>query len=134
VKLLLSTKTWEEVALIVGCDRDYLLKAAKTLTIDERQFLVKSLTDYLRREPDGLNQVSWVSKNLLEKALSKLSFILKKIGGPDNLVDEPKIEYVHGCCFVSLQKFGTKYEQWLFQKDGKLFPVFGRDEFIIEKF
>ena len=108
--------------------------AAKTWTIEERQFLSKSLSDYLRKEPEALNQVSWVSKNLLEEALANLSFTLKKMGGPDNLASETTREYVHGCCFVSLQNFGTKYEQWLFQKDEKLFPVFGRDEFMIEKF
>ena len=104
---LLKAKTWEEVALIVGCDRDYLLKIAKAWTIEQRQLLVKLLSDYLTTEPLALNQVSWVSKNLLDKALSNLSFTLKKIDASDNLAARPKIEHINGCCFISLQSFGT---------------------------
>jgi hypothetical protein len=108
---LWKAKTWEEVALIVGCDRNYLLKIAKAWTIEQRQLLVKLLSDYLTREPLALNQVSWVSKNLLDKALSNLSFILKKIDASDNLAARPKIEHINGCCFVTIQNFSTKYEQ-----------------------
>lgn len=142
--LLEQPQTWEEVAAAVGYDarsacpqghRNQLLKNVKNWTLEQRQVLVKLLSAYLEREPNALEHIAWIPKNLLDKALSTLSFKLRKIGGYNNLVDEPKIEYIHNCSFVSLEYPGTRSEQWIFRgSDNKLYPIFGRDEFEIEIF
>lgn len=109
------------------------MKTVKPWTLEQRQALVKPLSVYLEREPNALNHITWTSKNLLDKALSTLSFKVRIIGGANNLVDEPEIEYIHNCAFVSLEYPGTRSEQWIFRDtNNKLYSVFGRDEFEIE--
>lgn len=128
-----QTQTWEEVAATVGCDRQQFLKTVKNWTLEQRQALVKPLSVYLETEANALEHITWIPKNLLDKALSTLSFKVRILGGANNLADEPEIEYIDNCSFVSLEYLGTRSEQWIFRdSNNKLYPVFGRDEFEIE--
>jgi len=132
---LKQAKSWADVVLVVAGDRDQLLKAVDSWTIEQRQILVQLLSTYLKTEPSGLEHVAWIPKTLLQKALTTLSFKIRKIGGPNNLVDDPKIEYISNCNFISLEYPGTNREQWIFQdSDNKRYSVFGRDEIEIERF
>ena len=126
---------WEEVAAVMKRDPNRLLNTVKNWTPEERAELASLLSIYLQENPTALDvETNWVPKKLLEKALSTLSFRLKKIAGPNNLVDEPYLEEIIGCKFVSLKYPGSRYEQWIFRgRDNKLHPVFGRDEFEIQQ-
>lgn len=131
--LLEQAQTWSDIATAVECDRNQLLKTVKPWALEQRQALVKPLSVYLEREPNALDQITWIPKNLLDKALLTLSFKVRVLGGANNLVDEPEIEYIKNCSFVSLEYPGTRSEQWIFRdSNNKLYPIFGRDEFEIE--
>lgn len=133
---LKNAETWEEVAEIVNCDRDCLLSIAKTWIPEERKFLPQLLSGFLERIPNALDHVSWVSEKLLIASLEKLTFTVQKIADePKNLVDEPEIECIEGCRFISLEHLGTRREKWIFAShDERVFPVFGRENFKIERF
>jgi len=132
---LRQAQTWSEVMLVVRCDRIALLNSVKGWTLEQKQDLVRLLSEYLEREPSALAQIDWIPKNLLQKALSTLSFKLRKIGGADNLMDEPQIEYINNCSFVSVEYPGTRNEQWMFRDSNhKLYPVFDREELEVEGF
>ena len=127
--------TWEEVATAVECDAARLINIVKDWGVEKKQSLVNLLSEYLETGIETLERVAWAPKKLLDKALSTLSYTVHKIGGANNLVDEPKIDYIRGCSFVSLKYPGTKHEQWIFSdKNNLLYPVFGRTEFHVEKF
>jgi len=129
------TKNWEEIAQAVECQGNRLLDIAKKLTSSERSALVDSLVDHLQSEPSALDNASWIPEKLLKKALLDLSYTLRKIGGPENLMDEPEIEYIHELRFVSLEYFGTSKEMWIFEDSNKKrYPIFGIDAITIEKF
>jgi hypothetical protein len=137
--LLDQNQTWSEVAATVGYDRHELLRIVKPWTLEQRQALVKPLSVYLEIEPNALEHIAWIPKNLLDKALSTLSFKVRIIGGANNLADEPEIEYIHNCAFVSLEYPGTRSEQWIFRdSNNKLYPIFGERslklKFLINKF
>lgn len=126
--------TWEEIADFVNCDRVQLLDMAKIWSADERQKLSRILAEFLENV-QALELVEWIPEKLRDAALHQLSFIVQKITGADNLVDQPEVECIHGCKFISLRDFGTRRERWLFgSSDGRQFPVFGREEFAIERF
>jgi len=132
---LQQTKTWSEVAQITQCQGDSLLKAVKTWQIEEQKHLVNLLVAHLESVPEALDEAKWIPQKLLTKALSKLSYTICRIGGPNNLVDEPELEYISGCSLANLEYFGTRREQWIFEDSSKKrYPVFGRDEFAIERF
>lgn len=131
--LLKQAQTWEDVAAAMGCDRQQFLKTVKNWTLEQRQALVKPLSVYLETEANALEHITWIPKNLLDKALSTLSFKVRILGGANNLADEPEIEYIDNCSFVSLEYPGIRSEQWIFRdSNNKLYPVFGRDKFEIE--
>ena len=126
-------QNWEEFAEQVGRNRNRLLKLVKEWVPEQRQKLTELLATHLRSNPDALREVAgWVSGNLLKAALSQLSFVIKKMGDPDELTDDPGIDYIH-CRFVSVEYPGTKNEQWIFADvNNRLFPIFSRHEFAIE--
>ncbi len=125
--LLRQAKSWADVVLVSGSDLAQLINAIKDSTIESRQLLVHLLSAYLESEPSALSQIDWIPKKLLTKALSTLTFKIRKIGGSNNLVDEPKIEYI-SCDFVSLEQTGTDREQWIFRdSNNNNHAVFGRD-------
>jgi len=131
-KLLRRAKTWPEVATIVGSDKAQFIKIVKEWEAAEKLVLVEMLSTYLKTEAGALTQIDWLPKTLLEKALSTLSFSLKKIANSDNLVDEAKFEYLHGHKFISVEKLGTRDERWLFKGDGESFiPMFGRNDLTV---
>lgn len=91
--------SWTEFVDTVQCDasgaglpasqaRTLLLKTVKTWLLQERQALCTLLAEYLGEEQDALDQVAWVPEKLLSSALSKLSFYVSQISGPDNMFDE----------------------------------------------
>lgn len=127
--------SWEEAALVMKCDPCQLLATVRTWSASERRHLSKLLADFLEEETASLDAVAWVPPKLLDAALKYLSFSVRKISGANNLVDEPTLENIRGCRFVSLHGFGTKYECWVFQApDERQLVVFGRDWFKIECF
>lgn len=129
-----SISSWTEFADSVNCDRSVLLGTVKTWSHPERQALATLLADHLSEDQNNLDQVVWVPEKLLHSALSKLSFCVSKISGPDNMIDQPEIEHINGCRFVSAQHLGIRRrEQWMFEGyGGRMLTVFGRDEFKIE--
>lgn len=129
--------SWPEFTDTVGSDRKTLMSEVRNWSTAERQALSTLLAEHLESlQHDALDDVAWVPEKLLHSALSTLSFTVSKIGGGDNLVDEPEIEHINGCRFVSLQHLGnSRREQWVFEShDGRTFCVFGRDEFAIDSF
>ena len=131
--LLRRATSWPLVARIVGCDKTQLIKLVKEWSAEDKLVLVEILSTYLKTEAGALKQIDWLPKTLLEKALSTLTFTLKKIASSDNLVDEAKFEDLHGHKFVSVEKLGTRDERWLFIGDGESFiPMFGRSDFSVE--
>jgi len=133
-EVLKQAKSWPEVVLVVGCDYTQLKNAVVKWTLSEKQLLVQLLTEHLETEPNAFDQIDWIPEKLLNKVLHNLTFTLSKIEKTDNLVDEPKIEQISNCEFVSLEHIGSRYEQWKFKANGDVFPVFGRNEFVVEKF
>ncbi len=129
-----SISTWVEFADTVECDRATLLNTVKIWPHSERQALATLLADHLSEDQNNLDQVAWVPEKLLHSALSKLSFCVSKISGPDNMIDEPEIEYIDSCRFVSVQHLGVqRREQWMFEgHGGRMLTVFGRSEFKID--
>lgn len=112
------------------------LNTMKTWTVQQKETLPGLLAEYVETNyPECLDQIGWVPDRLRDAALSRLSFAVEKITGAENLVDEPKFECFYGCKFVSLRDFGTRAERWLFEApDGRKLPVFGRDEFSVNRF
>jgi len=131
---LMQAQSWADVVLVVGSDGKQLVNAVKEWSKESKQLLVQLLSEYLETEPSAFNQIDWLPKKLLGRALSSLSFTVQRIKKSDNLVDEPEIEYISGCQFNSLSNLGTRHEQWVFHFEGNLIPAFGRDEFLVEKF
>ena len=132
--LLRQCDSWSEVAMVVGRERDQLLRAVKEWGVEEKQLLVRLLSAHLEAEATPLKQIDWIPKNLLSRALSNFTFRLQRIKDSDNLVDEVEMEYLEGCKFVSVQNLGDRQEQWVFEFEGKNIPVFGREQIAIEKF
>lgn len=126
---------WGEVAAVMKRDHDCLLNTVKNWTPEERASLGSLLSAHLQENPQALDsELSWVPKSLINKALSTLSFTLTKIGGANNCVDEPYLEKVLNCRFVFLEYPCSKNEQWIFcDANDRRYPVFGRDEFEIER-
>ncbi len=90
--------SWTEFADSVNCNRSVLLGTVKLWSHPERQALATLLADHLSEDQNNLDQVAWVLEKLLHRrsvdggilprqtsfALSKLSFCVSKISGPDN--------------------------------------------------
>jgi len=131
---LMQAQTWADVVLVVGSSSAQLINAVREWSKESKQLLVQLLSSHLETEPDAFEQIDWLPKKLLGRALSSLSFTVQRIKKSDNLVDEPEIEYISGCQFNSLSNLGTRHEQWVFHFEGNLIPAFGHDEFSVEKF
>jgi len=132
--LILQSKSWSDVVLVVGSDGKQLISALKNWTKESRQLVVQLLSEYLETDPSALGEIDWIPKKLIAKAMSTLPFKIRKIGGSNNLVDEPKIEYIP-CNFLSLEQTATDRERWIFRdSNNNNHAVFGRDEIEIERF
>jgi len=131
---LLQAKSWFDVVLVVASERTQLIKAVKDWNLKSKQLLVQLLSSFLETESNAFEQIDWLPQNLLEKALSTLSFSLTKLKKTDNLVDEPEIEQIRGCKFDSVANIGNPREQWFFQVGDKVLDVFGRSGFAVERF
>lgn len=125
---ILLCQTWVKVAETVNQDGDKLKKAAASgMTKEQRQGLTTLLAAHLCDNPSDLNKLTWVPVKLRDRALERLSFTIRRIGGGENLLDAC-LEYVSGCKFVSVNQLGLRYEQWIFStQEGKNLPVFGID-------
>ena len=132
--LLRQADSWSEVAMVVGRERDQLLRAVKEWGVEEKQLLVRLLSSHLEAEATPLKQIDWIPNKLLSKALSTFTFRLQRIKDSDNLVDDAEMEYLEGCKFISVQNLGDRQEQWVFEFESKNIPVFGRERIEIEKF
>lgn len=126
--------TWEEFADFVNCKADQLTKVVQPRSASERQYLSKILSQFLEREPQGFNTINWLPEKLVAAACRYLSFNVERLSGEKNLIDDPTIETVLGCKFVSVRDFGTQRECWVFQlPDRKNIPIFGREQFQVER-
>ncbi len=129
VNQILLCQTWVAVAEAVNRDGSRLRQAASVgMTKEQRCSLVELLVTYLRENPAHLSQLDWVPVKLRDRALLRLTFTIRQIGGGMNVLDGC-LTYISGCKFVSQQHLGTRKEQWIFQTpEGKNIPVFGTDE------
>lgn len=110
------------------------MEVVQSRSASERQHLSKILSDFLERERLGFDAINWLPEKLVSAACRYLSFNVEKISGGDNLVDDPIIETISSCKFVSVRDFGTKRECWVFQlPDKKNVPIFGREQFQVER-
>ena len=132
--LLRQAKSWSDVAVVVGRDKEQFVRAIADWDLSEQQFLVELLSSHLEAEEKPFASVDWIPKYLLEEALSSFTFTLQKIKKSDNCIDEPEFEYLRSCKLVRASNIGNRHEQWVFEYNGKNIPVAGRDEFVIEKF
>jgi len=125
---ILLCQTWVTVAEAVNQDGDKLKKAAMAgMTKEQRSCLTTMLAAHLCDNPSDLNQLSWVPVKLRDRALERLRFTIRRIGGDANALDA-RLEYVSGCKFVSVNHLGLRYEQWIFStREGQNLPVFGID-------
>lgn len=100
-----SGQTWEDVAQSVGCDRALFLNTMKTWTVEQKETLPGLLAEYIETNyPECLIEIGWIPERLRDVSLSQLSFAVEKISGLDNLMDEPEVECIYGCKFVSLRE------------------------------
>ncbi len=132
--LLRQAESWSEVEMVVGRERDQLLRAVKEWSVEEKAMLVQLLSSHLEAEANGLEKIDWIPNKLLSKVLSNFTFRLQRIKHSDNLVDEVEMEYLEGCKFVSVQNLGDRQEQWVFEFESKNIPMFDRERIEIEKF
>jgi hypothetical protein len=117
-----------ELASLVGENALKLLEATKTMTSSQRRQVTNLLAAHLCQSPTYLSQVEWIPVKLRDRALSKLTFTIQRIGGVASNVLDACIEYVSGCKFVSVANVSTRAERWIFQTpDGKNIPVFGTE-------
>lgn len=124
-QILLCT-TWVELASLVNENASKLLEATKTMTSEQRREVTHLLATHLCQSPTYLSQLEWIPVKLRDRALSKLTFTIQRIGGVASNVLDACLEYISGCKFVSVAHLGTRQEQWIFQThDGKNIPVFG---------
>ena len=92
-----------------------------------RTVLTSLLVTHLCQQPEHLNQLAWVPAKLRDRALERLTFTLRRIGGAANVLDACW-ESIVGCKFVSVEQIGTRHEKWVFQsKEGNRLAVFGAD-------
>jgi len=125
--LILQCQTWVELAQAVGWNAQKLVKAANRLTTEQRRGLTSLLVSYLCQQPEHLSQLLWVPVKLRDRALERLTFTLRRIGGAANVLDACW-ESISGCKFVSVEQIGTRNERWVFQaKEGNRLAVFGVD-------
>ncbi len=117
-------QTWVAVAEAVNQDGDKLKKAASVaMTQEQRQGLTTKLAAHLCQNPNDLNQLAWVPVKLRDKALERLTFTIRRIGGAANVLDAC-LEYVSGCKFDGAEHLGTRRERWFFlTKEGSRLAV-----------
>ncbi len=97
------------------------------MTLEQRQVLTNLLATHLSENPAELSQLAWVPEKLRDRALERLTFTIRRLGGGANVLDACW-EYVSGCKFVSVQHLGTRNEQWIFLcPEGNRIHVFGTD-------
>lgn len=127
-------RIWEELAEAVNCESDRLLAVAKLASASERSQFAQMLSEFFEKEPKALDCVDWVPQKLLNCALTYLNFSVQRFATTAR-ADDPAMETVQGCKFVSVINFGTSGERWVFQlPTGKNVPVSSREQFDIERF
>lgn len=125
--LILQCQTWVELAQAVGQNTQKLLQAANRITTEQRRGLASLLAAHLCQNPEHLSQLAWVPAKLRDRALERLTFTLRRIGGAANVLDA-YIESISGYKFVAVEHLGTRNEQWVFQlEEGNRLAVFGVD-------
>ncbi|MBW4640531.1 MAG: DUF3987 domain-containing protein [Gloeocapsa sp. UFS-A4-WI-NPMV-4B04] len=127
--LILQCSTWVELVEGIGENSSSLMTGAKIMPQEQRPRLTDLLATHLCQNPDYLGKLSWIPVKLRDKALERLTFTIRQIGGVTGSVVDACIEYVSGCKFVSLTHPGTRQETWTFQtSEGVNIPVFGVEE------
>lgn len=126
--------TWEELAKAVNSESERFVAVTKLASTQERSQFVQLLSAFCERELNALDQLDWVPPRFLDSALKYLSFSIQQFADT-GLAEDPVIETVLGCQFVSVKDFGVSGERWVFQlPNGKNIPVFERSQLAIEKF
>lgn len=121
---ILLCQTWVAVAEVVNRDGDKLKKAAASaMTREQRQGLTTLLATHLCDNPSDLNQLAWVPVKLRDRALERLSFTIRRIGGAANVLDACW-EHFPGCKLDRVDHLGTRKEKWFFlTKEGNRLAV-----------
>ena len=119
VHQILLCQTWVELVELLEQNTQKLLKAAKQMSKQQRQRLSVLLAEHLRSHPTDLNQLVWLPKKLIERALEKLTFTIQQISGDH--INDAKLEQIEGCKFISVNNLGERCrELWVFQSpEGK---------------
>lgn len=126
VNLILQCQTWVEIALAVEQNGKKLIRSAKAMTLEQRDRLSQLLADHLALAPQNLSEVSWLPLKLLTKALQRLCFSIRQVGG--TTINDASVEYINNCKFIDVKQFRTRWEQWIFQTpEGRCIPVFDID-------
>ncbi len=125
---VLLCQTWTAVAEAVNQDGELLKRAASVgMTLEQRSCLTTLLAAHLCETPSNLNKLAWIPTRLRERALQRLTFTIRRLGGAENVLDAC-LERISGCKFVSVEYLGTRNELWIMQTlEGKNIPVFGTD-------
>lgn len=127
--LILQCSTWVELVQGIGENPSSLMTAAKTIPQEQRPRLTQLLATHLCQNPDYLGKLSWIPVKLRDKALERLTFTIRQIGGVTGSVLDACIEYVDNLRFVSVAHQGTRQETWTFQTSaGVNIPVFDVEE------
>ncbi len=121
---ILLCQTWVAVAEVVNRDGDKLKKAAvEGMTSLQRSCLTTMLAAHLCENPSDLNQLAWVPVKLRDRALERLTFTIRRIGGAANVLDAC-LEYLPDCKFDGVEHLGTRKEKWFFlTKEGNRLAV-----------
>jgi len=89
----------------------------------QRSCLTTMLAAHLCENPSDLNQLAWVPVKLRDRALERLTFTIRRIGGAANVLDAC-LEYLPDCKFDGVEHLGTRKEKWFFlTKEGNRLAV-----------
>jgi hypothetical protein len=112
---ILQCTTWVELVQIVEKDSQKLVAATKEMVHQQRQKVSSLLATHLCSSPENLGQLTWLYPKLtklIHRALEKLTFTIRKIGG--DTIESACWSEISGCKFESLERLGAYGERWIF--------------------
>ena len=112
---ILQCTTWVELVQIVDGDGQKLVAATGEMVHQQRQKVSSLLATHLCSSPEDLGQLTWLYPKLtklIHRALEKLTFTIRKIGG--DTIESACWSEISGCKFESLERLGAYGERWIF--------------------
>jgi len=112
---ILQCTTWVELVQIVDGDSQKLVAATGEMVHQQRQKVSSLLATHLCSSPEDLGQLTWLYPKLtklIHRALEKLTFTIRKIGG--DTIESACWSEISGCKFESLERLGAYGERWVF--------------------